>query len=258
MRSLLVLDRPARWTRLADLLASLGDVTAATTSVPTSSAASTLATVQLPSDASEWRSIVADHDAIVHVGPASRLATLVEALSSTGAQSRVVVAAAASADEVPATEAVAERMTGAGLRVCCARLGAWIDEDCGLVRALLPLYRCFVGLRERADDRPMWWCHAYDVARAIVFAIQSEDMRGTFDIVTPEPARVRDLDRAISEALDQRPVLRTTLATASRMVGERLAQELRLGAERTPERLSRTGFAFVFPDIRSAVADVLG
>lgn len=256
MRSLLVLDTPARWTRLADLLARLGDVTTATTSVPTSSAASTLATVQLPSDASEWRSIVADHDAIVHVGPASRLATLVEALSSTGVQSRVVVAAAATAAEAPATEAVAERVTGAGLRVCCARLGAWIDEDCG-VRALLPLYRCFVGLRERADDRPMWWCHAYDVARAIVFAIQSEDMSGYLRHRHARAQRgfATSTERSVRRSTNAR--VADHLATASRMVGERLAQELRLGAERTPERLSRTGFAFVFPDIRSAVADVL-
>lgn len=258
MRSLLVVDVPARWRILAGLLADLGHVTIATgngQAVPKTTRSST--SVPLPSDPNGWKLILMASEKVVHVGPPSQLAMLVDVLASVSARPRVLIAIASTASDAPAVELVAERAARPGLRVCCARVGAWVGEDCGLIRALVPLYRCFVGLREQADDRPISWCHHYDVARAVVFAMQSPDMAGPFDLVTPEPARVQDLDVAISEALGHRPVLRASIATASRLVGERLGRELACGSERYPEGLARRGFAFVFSDIRSAVGDVL-
>lgn len=259
MRSLLVVDAPARWSRLARLLADLGDVTIATANpdAVTKMSCST-ASLPLPPDTRGWLAMTSDAEAIVHVGPSSRLTGVVEALASASARPRVLIAVASEVSDAAAVELVADGATRPDLRVCSARLGAWVGEDCGLVRALVPLYRCFVGLRELADDLPISWCHYYDVARAVLFAIQSPEMSGTFDLVTPEPARVRDLDEAISAALGQRPLLRASLAMAGRVIGERLEQELVFGSERFPEELARRGFAFVFPDIRSAVLDVLG
>ncbi len=210
----------------------------------------------LPTDAGGWRVLVENADAIVHVGLFSCLPILLDALSYAGARPRVLVTVSADDSETLAPEFVA-RAASQRLRVCCARLGAWVGEQRGLVRALVPLYTCFLGLRGLPDERPISWCHEYDVARALVFAIQSPEMKGPFDLVTPEPARVCDLDEALSEALGQRPILRTTLSTASRLVGERLARELARGSERVPDALVRHGFAFVFPDIRSAALDVL-
>lgn len=258
MRSLLVVDAPARWRILAALLADIGHVTIATGNGqvgPKTTRSST--SVSLPSDLNGWKAILMCAETVVHVGPSSHLAMLVEALASASTRPQVLVAIASIACDAPVVELVAERAARPGLRVCCARVGAWVGEDCGLIRALLPLYRCFVGLREQADDRPISWCHHYDVARAVVFAVQSPEMAGPFDLVTPEPSRVQDLDLAISDALGQRPVLRASIATASRLIGQRLGQELALGSERYPEVLARRGFAFVFSDIRSAVSDVL-
>lgn len=257
MRCLLVIDTRPVWGRLAEMLAALGHVTIVTENTRAVGNARLASTSVPPSDASGWRAIVEDTDAIVHVGPSSQLAMLIDVLSSATERPRVLVTVDASASDASATALVTDRATPPGLRLCCARLGAWVGEDCGLIRALVPLYRCFAGLQELPDDRPISWCHTYDVARALVFAVESPEMKGPFDLVTPEPARIRGLDRAMSEALGQRPVLRISMSTASRLIGERLAHELELGSERFPVQLARLGFSFVFPDIRSAVMDVL-
>lgn len=258
MRSLLVVDAPVRWRILAGLLADLGDVTIACGNeqeVPKTTHAPAI--VSLPADPSGWKKILTDTETIVHVGSSSQLAALVEALASACARPQVLVAIASIASDAPAVELVAGRAARPGFRVCCARVGAWVGEDSGLIRALVPLYRCFAGLRQQADDRPISWCHHYDVARGVVFAVQSPEIAGPFDLVTPEPSRVQDLDLAICDALRHRPALRVSISTASRLVGQRLGQELAFGSERFPEELARRGFAFVFPDIRSAVRDVL-
>ncbi|MFO8148937.1 MAG: TIGR01777 family oxidoreductase [Trueperaceae bacterium] len=142
-------------------------------------------------------------------------------------------------------------------RLVTARLGVVFDREAEAWRKLLLPVRLFAGGPLGSGRQWMPWISGRDVARALVWLIETPSAVGTFNLTAPEPARQIDVTRAAARAL-HRPVWLPAPAFALRLVLGRLADAVLLSSHRAiPERLLEAGFAFEDRTIEGAVPDLV-
>lgn len=116
-----------------------------------------------------------------------------------------------------------------------------------------------MGLGGPIGDGRQWmsWIHVDDVARIALAALEDDSLEGIINAVAPTPARQAEIAAAIGAALGRRSWLRVPAALVRLVMGSQAI--LPLGSRRiVPARLLERGFAFRWPDLGPAMADVLG
>jgi len=142
-------------------------------------------------------------------------------------------------------------------RLVTARVAPVFDRDAEAWRKLLLPVRLFAGGPLGSGRQWMPWISGRDVARALVWLIETPSATGTYNLTAPEPARQIDVTRAAARAL-HRPVWLPAPAFALRLVLGNVADALLLSSQRIiPERLLEAGFAFEDRTIEGAVGGLL-
>jgi NAD dependent epimerase/dehydratase family enzyme len=90
-----------------------------------------------------------------------------------------------------------------------------------------------------------------------MFAIDSESLSGPVNVVAPHPVTMNELARAIASALGRPSVMRVPALALRAGLGEGLARLLLTGQRVVPRRLLEAGFAFEFPYVDRACAELL-
>ncbi len=142
-------------------------------------------------------------------------------------------------------------------RVVRARFGLVLGEGGGVMRRLVPLYRLGLGGRLASGAQWVPWIHLEDAVRAVALALADERIAGPVNVVAPGAVRQRELAASLARAL-HRPVLlhvpRLALALA---LGEAVSLAT-ASARAVPRALAAAGFAFRFPALGDALADLTG
>jgi uncharacterized protein (TIGR01777 family) len=143
-----------------------------------------------------------------------------------------------------------------GVRVCLLRTGLILSENGGLLgRMLLPFK---LGLGARLGDGKQWmsWVHIEDYVSMVLSLLDDEQMRGRFNMTAPQPVTNAEFTRMLAQVL-HRPAIFAAPALVLRLaMGERAALILE-GQRVLPARLAAAGYQFKFPDLTSALNDVL-
>jgi uncharacterized protein (TIGR01777 family) len=142
------------------------------------------------------------------------------------------------------------------VRVVLLRTGLALGRGGGVLDALTPLFK--LGLGGPWGDGTQWWSwiHVEDQVRLILQLIDGK-LAGPVNATAPHPVTVNAFARALGAAL-HRPALARAPAFALRMVlGE--AAEALLDLQRViPRRALESGFAFRYPEVGTALAEVFG
>jgi uncharacterized protein (TIGR01777 family) len=154
-------------------------------------------------------------------------------------------------------EAAALEARRAGVRVCLLRLGVVLDREGGAFPRMAQPFRFGVGNWMGHGRQWLSWVHRRDAVRAMRYLLQRPDLEGPFNITAPAPVTSRGFcdamkrhRRVVLSAPVPGPLLRLA-------VGE-MAGELLLSGQRVvPRALEAAGFAFDFPDLDAALADIL-
>ena len=146
---------------------------------------------------------------------------------------------------------------GAGVRTCHARLGLVLGRGGGLFARLSPFFKAFLGGPVGDPAQFVSWVHLRDVVRALEAMIDRPDLAGAFNVVSPEPVSMNELAHAFGEAF-QRPAFFGVPSFALKLsMGAEASEAAFSGQRALPKRLTDAGFAFVFPDVRSALVDLV-
>lgn len=143
-----------------------------------------------------------------------------------------------------------------GIRVCHPRLGLVLGRNGGMLAKMLPAFRAFVGGPVGTGAQYMAWVHLVDAVRAIEHALDHE-LVGPFNVTAPEPVTMNAFARTLGEALGRPSVFRVPPFAVKLMLGDR-SEAVLSGQRAVPKRLVDDGFAFVFPELASALADLVG
>lgn len=160
------------------------------------------------------------------------------------------------ADVTRRWEEAADVARASGVRVCHPRTGLVLGRRGGLLAKLLPVFSSYLGGPVGDGTQYVPWIHMADVVRGIQHAMDDASFDGAFNLTAPEPVTMNDFARALGQALD-RPASVRVPALAVRLALGEAAEAILTGQRALPRRLVDSGFAFLFPELASALADLV-
>ena len=160
------------------------------------------------------------------------------------------------AEVVEAWEAAAEPARDAGIRVVSLRQGLVLSRHGGALARLVTPFRLGLG-GPVGSGRQWWsWIALEDVVRAYLHVLE-HPLAGPLNVTAPEPARNRELVKALGRAL-HRPALAPFPALAVEVLLGEMGRELLLTSQRVvPTGLTDGGFDFRQPSLDGALASLI-
>lgn len=156
-----------------------------------------------------------------------------------------------------AWEAEARRAEALGLRVVITRSGPVLAAGGGLLRRMLRPFKLGLGGPVAGGRQYVPWVHVKDVAEAMVWAFESEQVSGPLNLTAPDPATGRELAKTLGHVLG-RPAAMPVPKLALRLRFGELAESIAGGQRALPKRTRELGYEFRFGELEPALRDVLG
>jgi hypothetical protein len=154
-------------------------------------------------------------------------------------------------------EAEARRAEASGVRVVLLRTGIVLDPRGGALRGMLPAFRMMVG-GPVGSGRQYWpWIHWRDEVGLARLALAEPALRGPINLAAPGAATCREFARALGSVL-HRPAVLPMPVPALRIVLGEMARYVAASLRVVPAAALRHGYAFLFPELRPALEDLLG
>lgn len=150
-------------------------------------------------------------------------------------------------------EAEASKAESSGARVVLLRTGVVLHRDGGALQKLLLPFKLGAGGPIGSGKQWWAWIHRDDYVAMALWAIDTASVRGALNVCAPEPARNRDIARALGRAL-HRPAIIPAPAFALRLVLGEMADEMLLASQRAvPRRARELGYLWKYPELDAAV-----
>ncbi|WP_432473063.1 TIGR01777 family oxidoreductase [Amphritea sp. HPY] len=152
-------------------------------------------------------------------------------------------------------EQLAEEAQAFGLRVCIVRTGIVLGHG-GALAKMLPAFR--LGLGGRIDGGQQWmsWIHVEDEVEVICMMLTHTLFTGAYNLTAPEAVTNAEFSRELASVLHRPAWFTVPGFVLDLMLGE--GSELLLKGQRVyPEKLMQAGYKFAFPDLRTALNQVL-
>jgi uncharacterized protein len=144
-----------------------------------------------------------------------------------------------------------------GIRVVIPRVGMVLSEKGGALPLMLPAFRLGIGGKIGSGRQYMSWITLQDLVGVINHIINTPFLQGPVNAVSPNPVTNRDFTKALAHSLGK-PSLFALPSFAARLAFGEMADEVLLASARVfPEKLKQSGFKFKFPDLESALHQVL-
>lgn len=153
-------------------------------------------------------------------------------------------------------EAEAMKAEKKGARVAVMRFGIVLGNGGGAFAMMKPAFKLFLGGPLGNGGQWFPWIHLADLVGATQFLLENESCSGPFNFCAPEPVRNRDLATAFGHVLTRPSILPVPAAMVRFILGE-LGDVLMASSRVVPERLKQAGFSFRFPDVTSALLDLV-
>jgi hypothetical protein len=152
-------------------------------------------------------------------------------------------------------EAEAFRAREKGVRVVTHRFGIVLGPDGGALPLMALPFRFFVGGPVGSGKQWLSWIHVDDLCRAAFF-VATNPIDGPVNFTAPEPVRNREVAAAIAKVLHRPSSLPVPGFMMKLILGE-FGSVILKGQRVIPRVLEAAGFSFTFPDIESALRDLL-
>jgi uncharacterized protein (TIGR01777 family) len=163
-------------------------------------------------------------------------------------------------------ESAAQPASKAGIPTLNLRIGIVLSRDGGALKQMLLPFR--LGLGGRIGSGRQWWSwiHIDDLVSAVWYLVSvcieagaspPGEINGPVNLVSPNPATNAELTQTLARVL-HRPAALPIPAFAARLAFGELADEGLLSSARVePKKLLASNFAFQFPDLSTALANLL-
>jgi len=141
-------------------------------------------------------------------------------------------------------EAATVMASEAGIRVVNLRLGMVLGQGGGALPRLVPIFLAGLGGRLGSGKQWMSWIALDDLAAAVLFLLEREDLSGPVNLVAPGAVRNAEFTRRLARALGRVAILPAPSFLLRALLGP-MAGEVLLASQRVrPARLREAGFVF--------------
>ncbi len=135
------------------------------------------------------------------------------------------------------------------------RIGLILGKDAKTIKNLLPVFKMGLGGKIASGSQSFPFVHIYDVVNAIMWGIQHEQARGIYNLVAPDNIDNKTFTRALANSV-KRPAYFTVPEFALKLAHGKASSLLLQSPQAKPERLLNEGFVFLFPEIKSCLAEI--
>lgn len=143
----------------------------------------------------------------------------------------------------------------ANTRVCVMRTGVVLSGEGGALSKMLMPFRLGLGGPISTGKQFMAWIHIADMVNAIQHLLSNKDAQGVYNFTSPNPNTNHFFSLALAKRLERPCIFRVPAFVIKTLMGE--SSDLVLyGQKVIPERLISEGFAFTFPTLKEALADL--
>ncbi|MEJ5301123.1 MAG: TIGR01777 family oxidoreductase [Thermodesulforhabdaceae bacterium] len=153
-------------------------------------------------------------------------------------------------------EQAARHASEKGVRVVIMRFGIILGKTGGALGEMLKAFRRGLGGPLGNGNQWFSWIHMTDLLRAMEFTAQEPSFSGVFNFCAPNPVRNKELASVLGKLLGK-PAFFKTPGFVLRLVLGEFGKTLLMSQRVVPERLLQVGFRFLYPDIHSALSEVI-
>jgi uncharacterized protein (TIGR01777 family) len=153
-------------------------------------------------------------------------------------------------------EAEALKGTAKGIRVALMRFGVILGKGGGALAKMIPAFKSFVGGPIGRGNQWFPWMHLKDLMAAILFVCEHPQVGGPLNFCAPNPVTNRELAKTLGQVLGRPAIMPAPAFMVRAVLGE--FGNVLLDSQRTiPAKLLSHGFEFQYPDIKSAIREVI-
>ncbi|MFC7366562.1 MULTISPECIES: TIGR01777 family oxidoreductase [Bhargavaea] len=160
------------------------------------------------------------------------------------------------ADVVKTWEHRAAEAGKEGVRTVFMRFGVILGKNDGALPLITLPYRLYAGGTVGTGRQWVSWIHVLDAARAILFALENDSVRGPVNTVAPNPLRMKEFGRTVGRVLGRPHFLPVPSFALKVALGEKSKLVLE-GQRVAPSKLGSLGFRFLYPDAEEALREIL-
>jgi uncharacterized protein (TIGR01777 family) len=158
------------------------------------------------------------------------------------------------ADTCREWEAEADRAATLGVRVAKLRIGFVLGKDGGAMARMTPIFRAFAGGTLGSGRQWMPWIHLDDVASLFAHAVETP-VAGVWNATAPNPVTNAEFTRRLAHHL-RRPAIFPVPPFALELAFGELGRHMLDSARAIPEAARKAGFAFQYPELEAALANL--
>lgn len=154
-------------------------------------------------------------------------------------------------------EAASENAKVGKNRVVNMRFGVVLSKKGGALGKLFPVFYLGGGGNVGSGKQNFSYISARDLARAIVFTLETPSLQGPVNFSAPNPCTNSEFTKALGKAMGRPTILPFPAFAVSLLFGEMGEEMLLGGVKALPGKLSQSGFEFQHPTIADALKSAL-
>ncbi len=143
-----------------------------------------------------------------------------------------------------------------GVRRVSLRIGIVLDKTGGALAKMLMPFRFFLGGPLGTGKQWFSWIHIDDLVKFILFALENERIKGSYNLTSPNPVRMGEFAATLGKVLHRPSFFRVPGLILKVMIGEG-AEYLLHGSKVIPVKTLASGFKFDFETLEDALRDLL-
>jgi uncharacterized protein len=154
-----------------------------------------------------------------------------------------------------AWEAEARKVKDVGVRLVILRLGIVLGNG-GALGKMIPPFKLFAGGPIGSGRQWFSWIHVEDLVNLIVQALTKPEIEGVYNATAPNPVRMADLSQTLGQVMNRPSWLPVPAFAIEALLGDGAVVVLE-GQQVLPKRTVETGFEYKYPNLQSALKQIL-
>ncbi|MBN3876452.1 MULTISPECIES: thylakoid membrane protein ThyD [unclassified Nostoc] len=154
-----------------------------------------------------------------------------------------------------AWEAEAGKVKDAGVRLVILRFGIVLGNG-GALGKMIPPFKLFAGGPIGSGRQWFSWIHVDDLVNLILQALTKPEIEGVYNATAPNPVRMADLSQTMGQVMNRPSWLPVPAFAIEALLGDGAIVVLE-GQQVIPKRTVQTGFEYKYPNLQSALTQIL-
>jgi uncharacterized protein (TIGR01777 family) len=154
-------------------------------------------------------------------------------------------------------EQAADQFNKLGVRVVIIRTGVVLTKQDGALAKMITPIKLGIGSELGNGNQYIPWIHIDDLCNIYIKAIEDIKMNGAYNAVAPEHKTNKEFNKSLAIILNRPFWFPNIPAFIIKLILGKMSDIVLKGSRASSEKIINTGFVFKFPDLKSALMNLI-